>query len=209
MVVVWSTGILNLMQAWSVALGIYSYWHPMAIFDILPRSQLLGSLPSLMYPLHPNFNPCSVLLIFFQPFCVHMGEGANKGRCCPTDFWSWENPRALSGPFCLLHPGALSRLLFLVYGTEVGKLCPVKGQIGNMLGKSSTLPLQHEQPKTICGQMDMAQFQCNFIYKTRQHAKFCPWVVVCWLHIFFCGVPPNSRQLSESKVHILSCPGAT
>ena len=28
-------GIFSLMQAWSLAIGIYSYWHPTAILGIL------------------------------------------------------------------------------------------------------------------------------------------------------------------------------
>lgn len=127
-----------------LAIGIYSFWHPMAILGILPRCRLLGS-PHLKYLLpHPNFKPCSGLLILFQPLCAHSGKGGEQGKLWDAllHIPGHGTIRGLSqGPCACFSP--LPHLLShcLTYRTRVGNLCPEKCQRVNLLGKSSTLSL--------------------------------------------------------------------
>lgn len=66
------------------------------------------------------------------------GEGkGNFISRCSTNFWLWDYQRAQAPHLCC--PVVLSSVVFC--STCVGKLCPEKGQIVNILGKSSTLPL--------------------------------------------------------------------
>lgn len=60
-------------------------------------------------------------------------------------------------PLC---PAALPSPPLLAQRTGVGNQCPGKGQIVNILGKSSTLPAQQrKQPQTDCEPMGIALFQ--------------------------------------------------
>ena len=131
------------MQVWSLAMGIYSFWHPTAplgFLDLVVKKRSISNISSA-----PKLQALLSLMILCYSFCVHQGEGESKGNFisrCPYKFLVVGLSESfLRAPLSVLTV-VLSSVLFCC--TCVGNLCPEKGQMVNILGKSSTLPLSHK-----------------------------------------------------------------